>query len=155
MALILHEMFDGLGLRTFAKSSGSKGMQLYVPLHTKVSYEVTKPFARAVAEALEARKPKLVVSNMKKSLRTGKVLVDWSQNDIHKTTVSVYSLRARPRPTVSTPVTWDEVRRCFEARDPSVLSFETDAVLRRVEKMGDLFTPLLTLKQKLPRTRAQ
>lgn len=151
VALILREMFEGLGLRVLAKSSGSKGMQLYLPLRTVVSYAETKPFARAVAEALEARRPDLVVSNMKKSLRSGKVLVDWSQNDIHKTTVGVYSLRAKARPTVSTPVAWEEVLRCFESRDPSVLTFETDAVLRRVERGGDLFAPLLTLRQKLPR----
>jgi bifunctional non-homologous end joining protein LigD len=153
VALILHQMFEDLGLRTFAKTSGSKGMQLYLPLHTNVTYEVTKPFARAVAEALEARKPALVLSNMKRSLRPGKVLVDWSQNDVHKTTVGVYSLRAKERPTVSTPVSWDEVRRCLDARDPSLLTFETDVALRRVEQMGDLFAPLLTLKQKLPRAQ--
>jgi bifunctional non-homologous end joining protein LigD len=153
VALILHQMFEDLGLRTFAKTSGSKGMQLYLPLHTNVTYEATKPFARAVAEALEARKPALVLSNMKRSLRPGKVLVDWSQNDVHKTTVGVYSLRAKERPTVSTPVSWDEVRRCLDARDPSLLTFETDVALRRVEQMGDLFAPLLTLKQKLPRAQ--
>jgi bifunctional non-homologous end joining protein LigD len=151
VALILEEMFTRLGLRSFAKTSGSKGLQMYLPLHHRVAYEETKPFARAVADALAAKRPDLVVSNMKKSLRGGKVLVDWSQNDPHKTTVCVYSLRARDRPTVSTPVTWEEVRDCLEAKDASRLSFETDAVLRRVEKHGDLFEPLLSLKQKLPR----
>ena len=114
-----------------------------------------KPFARAVAEALAAKRPQLVVSNMKKSLRSRKVLVDWSQNDPHKTTVCVYSLRARERPTVSMPVTWDEVRDCLRAKDPSLLSFEADAALRRVERHGDLFAPLLSLKQKLPRVNVR
>ncbi len=150
VALILHDTFDRLGLRTFAKSSGSKGLQLYVPLNTRTSYDETKPFARAVAEALEAQRPDLVVSNMKKSLRAGRILVDWSQNDPHKTTVCVYSLRARECPTVSMPVTWAEVRRCLESRDPNLLSFESAAALARIEKGGDLFSPLLNLKQTLP-----
>jgi bifunctional non-homologous end joining protein LigD len=151
VAIILRDMFDRLGLKNFAKTSGSKGIQLYLPLNTRVTYQETKPFARAVAEALAAQQSRLVVSNMKKSLRAGKVLVDWSQNDPHKTTVCVYSLRARERPTVSMPVTWDEVARCLQARDPSRLSFGTDAALRRVEERNDLFAPLLTMKQKLPR----
>ena len=151
VGLILEETLSRLGLASFAKTSGSEGLQLYVPLHGRVTYEQTKPFARALADALSAKRPSLVVSNMKKSLRAGKVLVDWSQNDPHKTTVCVYSLRARERPTVSMPVTWDEVRRCLQARDPSLLSFEADAALRRVEERGDLFAPLLQLKQKLPR----
>ena len=152
VALILHDLFARLGLQSFAKTSGSKGLQLYVPLNGRATYGETKPFSRAVAEALAARRPELVVSNMKKSLRGGKVLVDWSQNDPHKTTVGVYSLRARERPTVSMPVTWSEVRRCLRSRDPSLLSFEADAALRRVEKRGDLFAPVLSLKQELPRS---
>ena len=154
VAILLRDLFERLGLKSFAKTSGSKGIQLYLPLNTRATYEETKPFARTVAETLAAQKPRLVVSNMKKSLRGGKVLVDWSQNDPHKTTVCVYSLRARERPTVSTPVTWEEVGRCLQARDPALLSFETDAVLRRVEQRGDLFAPLLTMKQKLPRLGA-
>ena len=152
VALILHDLFARLGLQSFAKTSGSKGLQLYIPLNSDATYGETKPFSRAVAEALAARRPELVVSNMKKSLRGGKVLLDWSQNDPHKTTVCVYSLRARERPTVSMPVTWSEVRRCLRARDPSLLSFEADAALRRVEKRGDLFAPVLALKQELPRS---
>jgi bifunctional non-homologous end joining protein LigD len=152
VALILHDLFARLHLQSFAKTSGSKGLQLYVPLNNGATYGETKPFSRAVAEALAARRPELVVSNMKKSLRAGKVLLDWSQNDPHKTTVCVYSLRARERPTVSMPVTWSEVRRCLRARDPSLLSFEADAALRRVEKRGDLFAPVLGLKQELPRS---
>ncbi|HWT86473.1 MAG TPA: non-homologous end-joining DNA ligase [Myxococcales bacterium] len=151
VALILHDLFARLHLQSFAKTSGSKGLQLYVPLNSGATYGETKPFSRAVAEALAARRPELVVSNMKKSLRGGKVLLDWSQNDPHKTTVCVYSLRARERPTASMPVTWSEVRRCLRARDPSLLSFEASAALRRVDKQGDLFAPMLALKQELPR----
>ena len=154
VAMILQGTFARLDLQCFAKTSGSKGVQLYVPLNTDVTYDQTKPFARAVAEALAAQRPGLVVSNMKKSLRGGKVLVDWSQNDPHKTTVCVYSLRARERPTVSMPVTWEEVKRCLGSRDASMLSFEAPAALRRVEKHGDLFAPLLSLRQKLPRFAA-
>jgi bifunctional non-homologous end joining protein LigD len=144
VALLLKGMFDALDLRCLAKTSGSKGMQVYVPLNSSVTYDETKPFALAVAETLERKKPKLVVSNMKKSLRGGKVLVDWSQNDPHKTTVCVYSLRAKERPTVSTPLTWEEVRTGAPA-------FDADEVLRRVDERGDLFAPLLSLRQKLPR----
>jgi bifunctional non-homologous end joining protein LigD len=154
VGLILHDMFGQLGLELWAKTSGSKGLQIYLPLNGKVTYEETKPFARAVADALAAKRPDLVVSNMKKSLRPGKVLVDWSQNDPHKTTVCVYSLRARERPTVSLPVSWKEVEGCARAKDPSRLSFEADASLRRVEEQGDLFEPLLSRKQKLPRLGA-
>jgi len=155
VGLILREMFEQLGLQTLAKTSGSKGLQIYLPLHARATYEETKAFARTVAEALAAKRPQLVVSNMKNALRSRKVLVDWSQNDPHKTTVCVYSLRARERPTVSMPVTWDEVRDCLRAKDPSLLSFEADAALRRVERHGDLFAPLLSLKQKLPRVNVR
>jgi bifunctional non-homologous end joining protein LigD len=147
----LREIFDPLGLESFAKTSGSKGLQVYVPLNTEVTYDDTKPFAKAVAELLEKQHPELVVSRMSKELRPGKVLVDWSQNDEHKTTVNVYSLRAKDRPTVSTPVSWDEVDRCREAEDASLLVFEHDEVLRRVERDGDLFAPVLALVQELPR----
>jgi bifunctional non-homologous end joining protein LigD len=148
----LREIFDPLGLEAFAKTSGSKGLQVYVPLNVPdVTYDDTKPFAKAVAELLEKQHPELVVSRMAKELRPGKVLVDWSQNDEHKTTVNVYSLRAKDRPTVSTPVTWGEVDACLDAGDPSLLVFEQDEVLRRVERDGDLFAPVLTLVQELPR----
>jgi len=116
-----------------------------------VTYQETKPFARAVAELLEREHPDLVVSNMKKALRTGKVLVDWSQNDPHKTTVCVYSLRAKERPTVSAPVSWDEVAACARERDSQLLIFDSEAALRRVERDGELFAPVLARKQKLPR----
>jgi bifunctional non-homologous end joining protein LigD len=146
----LREIFDPLGLESFPKTSGSKGLQIYVPLNTDVTYDDTKPFAKAVAELLEKQHPKQVVSRMAKELRPGKVLVDWSQNDEHKTTVNVYSLRAKDRPTVSTPVTWDEVEHCLRAGDPALLSFEQHEVLERVERDGDLFAPVLTLQQELP-----
>jgi bifunctional non-homologous end joining protein LigD len=122
-----------------------------VPLNTPVSYDETKPFAKAVAELLEKEHPGEVVSRMSKELRPGKVLVDWSQNDQHKTTVCVYSLRAKERPTASTPVSWDEVDACLAAGDAGLLVFEWDKVLARVEEHGDLFAPVLALKQELPR----
>jgi len=126
-------------------------MQLYVPLNGDVTYDETKPFARRIAELLEQRLPELVVSRMTKRLRSGKVLVDWSQNDDHKTTVTVYSVRARERPTVSAPVSWDEVQECHDSKDPELLSFETDAVLDRVAHDGDPFAILLSCRQALPR----
>jgi bifunctional non-homologous end joining protein LigD len=151
VAVVVRGLFEQLGLQTAAKTSGSKGLQVYAPLNTPVTYEQTKPFARQVAEVLEQRMPELVVSRMTKKLRPGKVFVDWSQNDDHKTTVTVYSVRARERPTVSTPVTWDEVLACRDAGDPDALTFETAEVLRRVEQHGDLFAPVETVKQKLPK----
>ena len=151
VGLLVRGLFESLGLRCYAKTSGSKGLQVYLPLNTPgVTYDETKPFARAVAELLERERPAAIVSNMKKSLRTGKVLVDWSQNDPHKTTVCVYSLRAKERPTVSTPVTWQEVERCARSGDAGTLTFDSQAALRRVESHGDLFAPLLKEKQKLP-----
>jgi bifunctional non-homologous end joining protein LigD len=154
VGLWLQGMFERLGLQSFAKTSGSKGLQVYVPLNVEdVDYESgrgTKTFAKAVAELLEQSEPDLVVSRMTKSLRPGKVLVDWSQNDDAKTTVNVYSLRAKDRPTVSTPVTWDEVRACLDAEDPELLVFTADQVVARVERDGDLFAPVLSLTQELP-----
>jgi len=151
VAMWLRTIFDHFGLQSFPKTSGSKGLQIYVPLHAPTSYDVTKPFAHAIARLLEDEHRDLVVSDMKKSLRVGKVLVDWSQNDEHKTTVSVYSLRARERPTVSTPVAWKEVELALKKKDASLLVFEAKQVLERVDKMGDLFEPVRTLKQKLPK----
>jgi bifunctional non-homologous end joining protein LigD len=151
VALLVRDVLDDLGLVTFAKTSGSKGLQLYVPLNTPVSYDDTKPFAHALAKMLEAEHPKLVLSLMKKELRTGKVFIDWSQNDEHKTTISVYALRARPRPTVSTPVTWAEVEQAVEAGDADALVFEAGDVLERFAADGDLFAPLNELEQTLPR----
>lgn len=145
VALLLHDLLADLGLDCRAKTSGSKGMQVYVPLNTPVTYDDTKPFAQAIAQLLEKRHPKLVVSSMKKSLRVGKVFIDWSQNSRHKTTVAAYSLRARPHPTVSTPVTWDEV----ENGDHDLV-FDSAAVLDRIAEHGDLFAPVIELKQRLP-----
>ncbi len=151
VALTLQGMFENLGLQSFAKTSGKKGLQLYVPLNSHaVSYEQTKPFAKAVAELLENADPELVVSRMTKTLRKGKVLVDWSQNDHRKTTICVYSLRAQPRPTVSTPVTWEEVSAALASGDPQTLVFEAPDVLARVADQGDLFAPVLSLVQELP-----
>ncbi|HHY85648.1 MAG TPA: ATP-dependent DNA ligase [Verrucomicrobia bacterium] len=150
VALWLRERLAGMKLNCFAKTSGSKGLQLYVPLNTPVTYEQTKSFARALAEELQTAQPERVVARMEKRLRAGKVFVDWSQNDRHKTTVCVYSLRAKERPTVSTPVTWEEVEAALKRKDPERLVFLSDDVLKRVERKGDLFAPVLKLKQKLP-----
>ena len=152
VALRLRDLFDRMGLESFAKTSGSKGLQLYLPLNTPASYEGgTKDFALAVAQLFEGQFPDEVVSSMRKDLRPGKVLIDWSQNDEHKTTVCVYSLRARERPTVSTPVTWEEVAAVSAGGDPGRLVFEADAVVKRVRERGDLFAPLNSLEQELPR----
>ena len=150
VAFWLREIFDHFNLQSFPKTSGSKGLQIYVPLNTPTSFDQTKMFSHALAQLLEADHPQHVVSDMKKSVRTGKVFVDWSQNDEHKTTVAVYSLRARERPTVSTPVTWDEVERALKKKDPNLLVFESTKVVARFEKMSDLFEPMLELEQKLP-----
>ncbi len=149
VALWIREMFARLGLECFVKSSGSKGMQLYVPLNTPTTYVETSPFAKTVAQALEKAHPELVVSDMKKHLRKGKVLVDWSQNSETKTTVCVYSLRAKERPYVSVPLEWSEVERCLKTKDASLVFFEAEDALKRIEKKGDLFAPVLTLKQNL------
>jgi bifunctional non-homologous end joining protein LigD len=151
VALDLREAFGHLGMEAFPKTSGSKGMQVYVPLNAEgITYAQTKPFAQGIARVLERRRPDLVVSDMRKSLRAGKVLVDWSQNDEHKTTVSVYSVRAREKPTVSTPLRWEEVEAVLESQDPDDLVFTTDAVLDRVAEHGDLFAPVTSLVQPLP-----
>jgi bifunctional non-homologous end joining protein LigD len=150
VGLWVRDIFAQFGLDAFPKTSGSKGLQVYVPLNTPVTYDQTKPFARAIARLLEDRHRAQVVSEMKKALRTNKVFVDWSQNDDYKTTVCVYSLRAKDSPTVSTPVTWKEVEDCLKRGDPELLVFTAEQALKRVEKMGDLFEPVLTLKQKLP-----
>ncbi|HEX9048215.1 MAG TPA: non-homologous end-joining DNA ligase [Verrucomicrobiae bacterium] len=149
VALRLRDILEKVGVDGFPKTSGSKGLQVFVPLNTRVSYEETKNFAHALAEQLERETPGTVVSKMQKSLRGGKVFVDWSQNDDHKTTVCAYSLRAKERPTVSTPVTWAEVENAVKKKVR--LSFETRDVLKRIEKSGDLFAPVLNLKQKMPR----
>ena len=150
VALRLRELLGRLGLEAWPKSSGSKGMQVYVPLNTPTSYDETKPFAHAVAQLLERREPALVVSEMAKSKRRGRVFVDWSQNTRHKTTVCAYSLRARERPTASTPLRWQEVEAVTDSRDPEDLAFTADEVLERVAEHGDLFAPVLEREQVLP-----
>jgi bifunctional non-homologous end joining protein LigD len=150
VGLRLRELFAHFGIECLPKTSGSKGLQVYVPLNTPVGYDETKPFARAIAQLLEKQTPDQVVSKMKKSERRGKVFVDWSQNHRRKTTIAVYSLRARERPTVSTPVSWEEVERALDRDDPDSLVFETADVLKRIERQGDLFAPVLELRQKLP-----
>jgi bifunctional non-homologous end joining protein LigD len=150
VGLRLREMFGHFGVESFAKTSGSKGLQVYVPLNGRASYETTKPFAKAIAQLLEKQTPDKVVSKMKKVERKGKVFVDWSQNHARKTTIAVYSLRARERPTVSTPVTWEEVERALDRADADLLVFEASDVLDRVDREGDLFAPVLELKQELP-----
>jgi bifunctional non-homologous end joining protein LigD len=150
VALRLREAFDHLGLQAFPKTSGSKGMQVYVPLNTPATYDETKGFALALAQLLERRDPDLVVSDMSKARRRGKVFVDWSQNDEHKTTVCVYSLRARERPTASTPLEWDEVEAAAGSGDSDELDFSSDEVLARAAEHGDLFAGVLELEQELP-----
>jgi bifunctional non-homologous end joining protein LigD len=150
VALELRMIFDHLGMQAFPKTSGSKGMQVYVPLNTPTSYDVTRPFARGLAELLERRRRDLVVSEMKKSVRGGKVFVDWSQNASFKTTVNVYSLRAKSQPTVSTPLRWEEVEAVTESRDPDDLVFTASEVVERVAEHGDLFAPVIELRQELP-----
>ena len=146
----VREWLEDHKLKGFCKTSGSKGLQLYVPLNRDAGYDVTKTISRGIATKLERDHPKEVVSRQVKDLRGGKVLIDWSQNDPNKTTVNVYSLRARDRPTVSTPVTWDEVDDCANSGDPDRLVFDSAAVLERVEKQGDLFAPVLKVRQTLP-----
>ena len=153
VGLWLKALFDALKMESFAKTSGSKGLQVYVPINGPVTYDKTKAFSHAIAELLESQSPEAVVSNMQKSRRPGKVLVDWSQNDDHKTTVNVYSLRAKEYPSVSTPVTWEEVETVVRTKDATSLQFVSKEVLKRVEKAGDLFAPVLSLKQKLPSLR--
>jgi bifunctional non-homologous end joining protein LigD len=120
-----------------------------VPLNTDTSYEVTKPVARRIAEVLAEQTPELVVSQMARSARAGKVLIDWSQNTEHKSMVCVYSVRAKQRPTVSTPLRWSELEAALDAGDPRQLSFEMGAVLERVAELGDLFAPVLSNRQEL------
>jgi bifunctional non-homologous end joining protein LigD len=147
VGLELQELLSTVDLEVFAKTSGSKGMQLYVPLNTPHTHEHCSDFAKAAGSVLAKRRPKDVTINMAKSERPGRVFVDWSQNSRHKTTICPYSLRARPHPTVSTPVTWDEVS---DAAEGMPLAFEANEVLERVAELGDLFEPTVTLEQELP-----
>ena len=150
VALRVRELFGAFGLEGFSKVSGGKGLQVYFPLNTRVTYEETSPFAKAVAQLLEKQTPKDVVSKMAKVDRRGKVFVDWSQNHQKKTTIAVYSLRARDRPTASIPLHWREVERAAKRGDAENLRFEIPDAVKRIEKEGDLFEPVLKLKQKLP-----
>ncbi len=149
----LRDLLSKLKLKSWAKTSGSKGLQVYVPLNTPVTYDDTKGLSRLLAQHLEREHPALVTSNMSKAMRKGKVFVDWSQNDEHKTTICVYSLRAKEEPTVSTPVTWNEVENCLKKKNADLLKFRSDQVLARVEKSDDCFEPVEKLKQKLPKKR--
>jgi bifunctional non-homologous end joining protein LigD len=151
VGLWLRDLLGQMKLKSFAKTSGSKGLQIYVPLNTAVTYDQTKNLSLALAQYLEREHADLVTSNMSKAVRKGKVFVDWSQNDEHKTTICVYSLRAREEPTVSTPVAWNEVENCLKKKKADLLRFRSDQVLARVEKRGDLFEPVKELKQKLPK----
>src|SRR3989440_2092734 len=151
VGLWLRDLLAKMKLKSFAKTSGSKGLQIYVPLNTAVTFDQTKDLARALAQLLEREHVDLVTSNMSKAVRKGKIFVDWSQNDEHKTTICVYSLRAREEPTVSTPVSWDEVTNCLKKKKADLLKFRSDQVLARMEKLGDLFEPVENLKQKPPR----
>lgn len=151
VGLWLRDLLGQMKLKSFAKTSGSKGLQVYVPLNTAVTYDQTKDLSLALAQYLEHQHGDLVTSNMSKAVRKGKVFVDWSQNDEHKTTICVYSLRARQEPTISTPVTWDEVEKSLKRKKADLLKFRSDQVLARVEKRGDLFEAVEEMKQKLPK----
>ncbi len=150
VALELRDLLAELGLQTVVKTSGSKGLHLSVPLHTATTADHTKAVALALGRMLATRDPKRVVTEMRKELRQGRVFVDWSQNDEHKTTIAPYSLRIAPRPTVSTPVSWHEIEETLDARDAERLTFEASDVLRRVQEHGDLYEPNLTMVQSLP-----
>lgn len=151
VAMRARDILAGEGLECFAKTSGGKGLHLLVPLNTPADYELSSAFARWLAQTLTSQSPDKVTANMSKAQRPGKVFVDWSQNSRHKTTVCAYSLRARERPTVSTPITWDELEGAIDADDAGGLVFETADVLQRVERLGDLMAPVLTKRQKLSR----
>ena len=149
IAVATREVLDAVGLVGCCKTSGSKGLQLYVGLNTEgVTHQATADFALAVGQLLERQMPKRVTTIMAKVQRPGKIFVDWSQNAHHKTTIAPYSLRARPEPTVSTPVTWDEVEACAEG--DVELRFTSDDVLERVADHGDLFADVIDLEQSLP-----
>jgi bifunctional non-homologous end joining protein LigD len=150
VALELRDLLEGVDLDSFAKTSGSKGMQLYIPLNNPDhGHDDASDFAKAAGSVLARRRPKQITINMAKSERPGRVFIDWSQNSRHKTTICPYSLRARPHPTVSTPVTWDEVEDCANGMP---LSFEAAEVVERVAELGDLFEPTVELVQHLPKS---
>jgi bifunctional non-homologous end joining protein LigD len=152
VAFLLRDTLESFKLKSFPKVSGSKGIQIHVPLNNPhITYEQTKPFAQAIAEMLHRQHPDLIVSDMAKILRTGKIFIDWSQNIQTKTTVGVYSMRAkRERPYISMPVIWEELSRALKTEDTDALRFDPAAALSRLKKLGDLYAPVLKLKQKLP-----
>jgi bifunctional non-homologous end joining protein LigD len=150
IALRIKELLARIKLTCLIKSTGSKGLQVHIPLNTPTSFEATKSFARALAITMQQAYPDRIVHDMKKNLREGKVLIDWSQNDPSKTTVNVYSLRARARPFAAAPLLWDEVSRYVRKGDSECFFLEAEEVLARVKKDGDLFANLLRLRQKLP-----
>lgn len=150
IALTIRGTLGEFGLETFVKTSGSKGLQLYVPLNSDTDYAKTKSFAHQLAKIFETQMPNRVVSRMKKSLREGRIFIDWSQNVEHKTTVCVYSMRAKPVPSVSTPVTWTEVEEASDSGDAGLLAFGPEEVLERIDEHGDLFRDLLEIEQRLP-----
>jgi bifunctional non-homologous end joining protein LigD len=150
VALLVRDRLGPLGLQLWPKTSGSKGLQLYLPLNGGATYAQTKPFAHALARLLEREEPKLVVSVMDKDKRTDKVFIDWSQNTASKTTVGVYSVRALSWPSVSTPVTWDELDDALARKDADALRFDAGAVLERIGRLGDLHAPVLEVQQELP-----
>jgi bifunctional non-homologous end joining protein LigD len=153
IALAVRDVLDAVGLQGWCKTSGSKGLQMYVPLNTPTTHEHASSFALAVGQVLERQLPDRVTTTMAKAIRPGKIFVDWSQNARHKTTIAPYSLRARPEPTVSTPVMWEEVEACAADPGTTPLVFDAAGVLQRVEVHGDLFAPVLTLEQQLPTAR--
>src|SRR4051812_27480649 len=151
VGFMIRELLAGLKLQAFPKVSGSKGLQLYVPLNTDVTYAATSPFAKAIAELLHRQRPDLIVADMPKALRIDRVLIDWSQNTEKKTTVGPYSVRGkRDEPFVSAPVSWEELKKAAKAGKTDSLFFSPAEVLKRVKKIGDLYAPVLTLKQQLP-----
>ncbi len=150
IALLIREVLDTVGLQSVAKTSGSKGMQLYIPLNTPHTHSHAADFALAVAQLLEKQHPARVTANMAKKERPKKIFIDWSQNSRHKTTIAPYSLRGKDRPTVSTPISWDEVS---DGADGEPLSFEAFEVVDRVESIGDLFAEAVSVEQHLPSAR--
>jgi bifunctional non-homologous end joining protein LigD len=150
VAVRMRDVLRGMKLESFPKTSGGKGLHFYVPLNTPVTFDQTKNFARALALLLEREHPDKVTANMSKAVRPKKIFVDWSQNDDHKTTVTAYSLRAREHPWVSAPVRWQEIENCLSSGDESGLKFDSAQVVERFRRDGDLFEPVLKLRQKLP-----
>jgi len=152
VAFKIRDLLERWKLKSFVKVSGSRGLQMYIPLNTQATYETTRPFAKRIAEYMASKHPDLAIAKMSKSMRRGKIFIDWSQNSDFKTTVSVYSLRAKQeQPFVSMPVGWEELKKAAKKGGASRLRFSPDAALRRLKKIGDCFAEVLTLKQRLPK----